>query len=206
MKKNVLISAGEVSGDIHAANLIKEIQEKNPDVDFFGMGCENMQNLGVDLIERMDQHSIIGLWEIVENLSFIKKLFDKFEERIKKGNIDLAILVDYPGFNIRLAKMCNKYNIPCVYYITPQVWAWGQWRVKTIKKLFKKCIVIFDFEKTFFEKHGVQSDFVGHPLLDEVNAIDKTINPKEAIGIKSIRGFNPQLHLHHFLLLNDVAT
>ncbi len=126
-----------------------------------------MQSLGVRLLERMDRHAIVGVWEIVRSLGFIRDLFRRFAEEVSREKPDLAVLIDYPGFNLELAKMLYKKNIPCVYYITPQLWAWGGWRIHAIKKLIKKVIVIFKFEETFFKNAGVDASFVGHPLLDE---------------------------------------
>jgi lipid-A-disaccharide synthase len=146
MKKKILISAGEPSGDLHASNLLRELSALRPDLEFHGIGCEKMESSGVKLFERMDKHSIIGLWEVFEKLGFIRSLFSRFKKFISENKVELAILVDYPGFNLALAKILSAKGIPVVYYITPQVWAWGGWRVKDIKKHVRKSLVIFDFE------------------------------------------------------------
>jgi len=167
MKKRILISAGESSGDIHAAKLIKELRLIYPDVEFFGIGCDKMESAGVNLIQRMDKHAIVGVWEVVASLNFIRNLFKSFSMEIDSKKVDLAILIDYPGFNLQLAKMLKKRNIPSIYYILPQVWAWGSWRINAIKKIISKAIVILGFEEALYKKSGVDATFVGHPILDE---------------------------------------
>ncbi len=183
MKKNIFISAGESSGDLHASNLVKKLKEIDKDFIFTGLGCEKMQNQGVRLIKKMDELAIVGVWEIISKLPLIMKLFGEVKKEIKRQKIDLAILVDYPGFNLKLASIFKKNNIPCIYYITPQFWAWGEWRVKKFKKIVDKAIVIFDFEKTFFQTRGVKAEFVGHPLLDEATSIDNQKNIKNHFGL-----------------------
>lgn len=164
--KNILISAGEASGDTHAANLVKDLKELNPGLNFFGIGCEKMQEQGVDLIERMDKLSIVGVWEALVNFKKVYAIYKKLMARVKNTVPVLAILVDYPGFNLKLAKDLKKMGVKVVYYITPQVWAWGNFRVRAIKKYVDKAIVIFKFEEDFFKKYGIDASFVGHPLLD----------------------------------------
>ena len=111
MKRRILISAGEPSGDLHAANLIKELNLLNSDLEFFGIGCDKMESMGVRILERMDSLSIVGIWEVFAKLKFIRNLFEKFNKEISESNrVDLAILVDYPGFNLLLAKMLNQRN------------------------------------------------------------------------------------------------
>jgi lipid-A-disaccharide synthase len=166
MSKKILISAGEPSGDTHASRLIKELKALECGISFFGIGCAGMEAEGVRLLERMDKAAVVGVWEVFSKLSFIRGLFDKIGGEIDKEKPSLAILVDYPGFNMRLARMLKDRGIPVVYYITPQVWAWGAWRIAEIKKYVTKALTIFDFEREVFEKNGVTAVFTGHPLLD----------------------------------------
>jgi len=183
MKKQVLVSAGESSGDQHASKLIKALKSLNPNIEFFGIGCNKMASAGVRLLERMDSLSIVGVWEIFSKLKKIRLLFKKFDLETEKNKTALAILVDYPGFNLPLAKMLSQKGIPCVYYITPQMWVWGLWRVKKFRKYIKKAIVILKFEEAFLKHYGVDSTFVGHPLLDEpYNAIPAS-EAKKALGL-----------------------
>jgi len=167
MKKRILISAGEPSGDIHAFNLVREILSLRKDTEFFGIGCENLDKLGVKLARRMDRMAIIGLWEAILSIFSVKKLLSELEQEIKKNGCDLAVLVDYPGFNLALARILKKYKVPVVYYIAPQVWAWGAFRTGIIKKLVKKVVVILPFEEAIYKKSGIDVDFAGHPILDD---------------------------------------
>jgi len=163
---NILVSAGEASGDIHAANLIKKLKELNPKLRFFGIGGKKMEEAGVDLVERMDKFSIVGVWEALIELGNIHKIYKKITEKAGIEKPDTAILIDYPGFNLILARELKKRGIKVVYYITPQVWAWGGFRIGLIKKYVDKAIVILKFEEALFKKYGIDAAFVGHPLLD----------------------------------------
>lgn len=184
MTKRILISAGEPSGDLHASNLVKELKRINSDLEFVGIGCDKLESLGVKMLERMDSLSIVGVWEILAKLSHINKIFRKIENEAEKNKVDLAILIDYPGFNLILAKKLNKYKIPCVYYITPQFWAWGAWRIANFKKYITKAITILAFEEALFKKQGVDADFVGHPLLDEKTTSVLPEDLKKEAGLK----------------------
>lgn len=166
MTKRVLISAGETSGDMHAANLANNLKKLDPDLEFFGIGAKKMEEAGVDLVERMDRFAIIGVWEAIVRLADIRRLYEKLLKRTGKTRPDVAILIDYPGFNLTLARKLKKTGIRVVYYITPQVWAWGGFRIHMIKKYVDKALVILRFEEALFKKHGVDAVFVGHPLLD----------------------------------------
>lgn len=180
--KHILISAGEASGDIHAANLIEKLKELNSNLHFFGIGGKRMEEAGVDLIERMDKFSIVGVWEALIELRGIYKIYKKITERIKIDKPDIAILIDYPGFNLTLARELKKRGIKVVYYITPQIWAWGGFRIYLLKKYVDKAIVILKFEEELFKKYGIDATFVGHPLLDqkpEISLDKKSLNLDE---------------------------
>lgn len=183
MKKRILISAGESSGDLHAANLIKELNLLNPSLEYFGIGCDKMESMGVRILERMDSLSIVGVWEVFSKLKFIRNLFEKFNKEISKGRVDLAILVDYPGFNLILAKMLKKRNIPCIYYITPQIWAWGAWRIKALRRYIKKALTILKFEEDLLKQNRIDATFVGHPLIDEHYEFIPTRDAKSSLGL-----------------------
>lgn len=163
-----MIVAGEASGDLHAANLVKAIKQLNPRVQFFGLGGELMQKEGVDLYCDITRFAVVGFFEVIKNLPKFKSIFAGILEKTKNLRPDLAILVDYPGFNLRLAKELKKQNIPIIYYISPQVWAWGEGRINTIKKLIDRMIVVFKFEEELYVKNDIPVSFVGHPLLDIV--------------------------------------
>lgn len=168
--KNILIVAGEASSDLHAANLIKALKELNRGLSFFGLGGEKMKDAGCDINYDIVSLAIVGFFEVIRHFGKFKQIFNQLLKRIDKTPTDLAILVDYPGFNLRLVRQLKKRRIPIIYYISPQVWAWGRNRIKTIKKLIDKMIVFFKFEEELYRKEGIPVNFVGHPLLDQVKA------------------------------------
>lgn len=165
--KHFFIICGEASGDLNAANLILAIKKINPGIKFSGIGGTLMREAGADIYRDIKEFSVIGLFDVLKKLP---KFFDLQKLVLKKINEekpDAIILVDFSGFNLRLAKKINK-TVPTIYYISPQVWASRPGRVKIIKKYTHKMIVIFKFEKEFYKRHGIEVDFVGHPLLDIV--------------------------------------
>jgi len=176
MNKNILIVAGEPSGDIRAGELLKELNKIMPGCSFWGIGGDMMEAQGVELTEHIRNLSLVGIWEIVLNLKKIFTQYKKLTKNILKRKPDMAILIDYPGFNLKIARFLHKQKIPVVYYVIPQVWAWGKNRVKTLKTSVDKSLVLFDFEKKFLEQYGASAEFTGHPLMDKVpeNIKEKT--------------------------------
>jgi len=170
MKDNILIVTGETSGDIHAANLVKSLKQIDSNLHFYGMGGKRMEEVGVELTERMERLSIIGVAEIFTKLKEIRSAFKKIMAKVESHPPKVAILIDYPGFNLTLAKMLKRKGVFVVYYITPQVWAWGGFRIHFIKKFVDKAIVILKFEEDLFKKYGIDATFVGHPLLDSLKS------------------------------------
>lgn len=166
--KHILIVSGEPSGDLHASNLVKDLKRLNPNLNFFGIGGNLSKNAGVEIIFDISGLALVGVVEVIKNISVVKKAYDSVIAKIDSEKTDLAILVDYPGFNLRLAKALRMRSIPVVYYISPQVWAWGKNRINIIKKCVKKIIVFFGFEEELYKRYGVNVKFVGHPLLDVV--------------------------------------
>jgi len=160
--------AGEPSGDMHAAHLIKEIKKIVPSLIFSGVGGPQMQAAGVTLFEDMTQYASIGFWEFLENIDKLKKAFRLIITNANETKPTAIILVDYPGFNLRLAKELKKHGHRVLYYISPQVWASREGRVETIRKYVDKLLVLFEFEKEFYAKRNVDVVFVGHPLLDMI--------------------------------------
>lgn len=162
----IFISAGDPSGDLHGANLIKELKVQNPNVEICGFGGSKMADSGADLFDKIADSSIIGFWEPLKNIARLKKNLNLAEKFFTENKPEGLVVIDYYGYNIHLAKLANKYKIPVIYYISPQVWAtrWG--RVQKIKKFVKKVLVIFPFEKEIYERAGIPCEFVGNPLLD----------------------------------------
>ncbi|MCC5928048.1 MAG: lipid-A-disaccharide synthase [Cyclobacteriaceae bacterium] len=161
--------AGEKSGDLHASNLVKALKEEDPNAIFCGMGGDDMQRSGVRLIAHYRELSVMGLFEVLRSLPKIRKFLKICQQEILIFNPEVVILVDYAGFNLRIARFARKKGFRVYYYITPKVWAWNRSRVKTIRAYVDKAFVILPFEKDFFDKYQVESEYVGNPVLDAIN-------------------------------------
>ncbi|MFQ5712618.1 MAG: lipid-A-disaccharide synthase [Candidatus Scalinduaceae bacterium] len=167
--KRIFISAGETSGDIHGSNLIRQLYKKNPSIEIYGLGRSRMVEAGLHCIHDMSSRSVMWL----QTLRKVPELWDIFSDCksfFDEEKPELVILIDYAGFNFYLARAAKKRGIPVMYYISPQLWAHGPWRVKKLKKLVDKMVVIYPFEEAFFANEGVPVKYVGHPLFDELNA------------------------------------
>lgn len=183
--KKVLIIAGEPSADLHGANLVKAIHSRMPDIEFIGIGGKLMKQAGVHIIFDADKIAVVGISEVIKHLGDIRKAFKSVASTALHGHIDLGILIDFPDFNLRLAKKLSKARIPLVYYISPQIWAWRKGRIKKIAKYFKKVLVIFKFEEAFYRDAGVDVAFAGHPLVKEVRMSGSKENLFTRYGIPS---------------------
>lgn len=162
------IIAGEASGDLHGANLIKELKKKDPKADFRAWGGDLMEKEGANVVKHYRDLAFMGFTEVVLNLKTILANISFCKKDIQDYQPDVLILIDYPGFNLRIAKFAKNQGFKVLYYISPQIWAWKQSRVKQIKAYVDRMYVILPFEKEFYEKFGVEVDFVGHPLLDAI--------------------------------------
>ncbi len=165
-----MIIAGEASGDHHAARLVEELHRINPDVSFRGIGGEKMRAAGVETLVDTAEMAVMGLVEVLVNYRFLKGVLERMRDELRTHRPDLLILVDYPGFNLRLAETAHELGIKVLYYISPQVWAWKKKRVFKIKKLVDMMAVVFPFETACYDTVGVPVEFVGHPLVDEVKS------------------------------------
>ncbi len=170
--KNILMIAGEASGDLHGASLIRELKKLDSSLKIFGIGGDKMQAEGMELIYHIDRMAFLGFVEVIKHLPFIKKVQRDLIAEVKKRNVKEAVLIDYPGFNLSIAKKLKQLKLGLIYYITPQVWAWGKSRVNKIRGLFKKVLVVFPFEEKFFKEKNVNAEFVGHPLIQEISGYD----------------------------------
>ena len=170
MNKSILIIAGETSGDNVGGLLCAELRRLRPDVELFGLGGDRMKNAGVDIIYHANQLSFLGFWEVIKNLPFIRQVGRSILTQIDLRKPSLAILIDYPGFNLRLAEKLKERKIPIIYYVSPQVWAWGKGRIQKIKRLVDKMIVVFDFERQMYREEGMDAEWYGHPLLEIVRS------------------------------------
>ena len=162
------IIAGEASGDLYGSNLVKELKLKDSKANIRAWGGDLMKEQGVDLVKHYKDHNYMGFLEVIRNLGTILKNISFCKQDIKAFSPDALILIDFPGFNMRIAKYFSQYSFPVLYYIAPQVWAWKENRVEAIKKYVDKLYVILPFEKEFLKKHGVESNYMGHPLLEHI--------------------------------------
>ncbi len=167
--KNLMIIAGEVSGDLHGSTLVKELKKLNKSLNIYGIGGDRMKSEGMDLVYHINKMAFLGFAEVVKHLPFIKRVQHDLIEIIKEKKIRTIVLIDYPGFNLNFAKKLKVMDLNVIYYISPQIWAWGAGRVKKIKKLINKMIVVFPFEKSFYNESGIDVEFVGHPLLERIS-------------------------------------
>jgi len=166
--RTIFIVAGEPSGDLHGANLVAEILRIEPDIAFRGIGGARMSAAGVQLEHDLASEAIMGFTEVLKKLGHIRAVFRQTVDFLEENRPDLLVLIDYPGFNLRLAERAKKLGIRTVYYISPQVWAWGKGRVEQIGKLTEKVLVILDFEENIYSDAGVSVEYVGHPLIDHI--------------------------------------
>ncbi len=170
INRNIFILAGEASGDMHASALVKDIRKINSNILFSGIGGSFLKSENVSLFHHYNEINFIGLLSVLKNASFLKKKLSETANHILSSNPDAVILVDFPGFNLRLAeKIRIKYKGKIIYYISPQVWAWHKSRVKKIKTLIDLMLVVFPFEVDFYRNEGVNAFYVGHPLVKRIN-------------------------------------
>ncbi len=177
-RRRVLIVAGEASGDLHGAGLIKEMRKIHPDIEFCGIGGNCMRDEGVRLLAHASDMAIIGFKEIVPKLGFLRNISRRIKDLLRTWKPDLVVLIDYPDFNLNVvARAAKKSGVPVFYYISPQVWAWRKGRIRQIKKRVDRMAVILPFEVDVYAEKGFHVDFVGHPLLD---LIKTRLSPSEA--------------------------
>lgn len=189
--KKIFISVGDPSGDIHASRLMSEILKLAPDTQFIGIGGKEMEKINLKShkfksIVPMEKISVVGFWEVAKRYSFFKNLLEDSKNIIKNENIDLFLPIDYPGFNLRLAAFVKSINKPIIYYIAPQLWAWGRSRTEKVKSNVDKLLVCFPFEEDFFKNDGIDATFVGHPLLDDPilkNEVDYKNREKNLVAL-----------------------
>ena len=165
---SVLIVAAEASSSLYAQRLLEAWKAQGRNLQAFGIGSRSMEKVGFECLGRSEDLAVVGLQEVIKHFPLIRKTFHSLVEQAVARKPKFALLLDYPDFNLRLAKQLKKRGITVIYYISPQVWAWRTGRVKQIKKVVDHMLVLFPFEETFYREHDVKCDFVGHPLLDEL--------------------------------------
>lgn len=187
--KKILIVTGETSGDQHGAKLIYELKKLSPNLQISGVGSDYLRRAGVRIVADSKNMAVVGAIEVIFHLKYIYAAYRAIKKEITHNKPDLLIVIDYPEFNLMMAKIAKKAGIKVIYYISPQVWAWKQKRIKKIKKRVDKMLVIFPFEESFYQRANVPVEYVGHPLAGEVkpslslaDALEKFhINPRACI-------------------------
>jgi len=185
MAKKVFIIVGEPSGDLHGANLIRALKKLDPSVEIACWGGMRMEAAGAKILKHIDELAFMGFVEVVLNLPQIISNFKLCRKQIQEFSPDLVVLIDYPGFNLRMTTHIKQLGIPVAYYISPQIWAWKESRVQKIKQFVDHVFVILPFERDFYAKHGVRAEFVGHPLLDELENIKPDVGFIERNGLNN---------------------
>ena len=209
MANRVLIVSGEASSALYAKRLLEEWKSRGLEVDAFGVGSSEMESMGFRCIGRSEEMGVVGFKEVIRHYFDFRKVFDTILESCEKTPPKFALLLDYPGFNLRLAKKLHEMGIKVIYYISPQLWAWKKDRIRDVQKYVDKMLVLFPFEKDFYDEHKVDSSFVGHPILDELRqenlSQESRVEQRSRIGIEdtdTLIGLMPgsrQSELEHHL-------
>jgi lipid-A-disaccharide synthase len=181
--KRVLIVAGESSGDLYGAHLVEAMASLAPQVTFYGIGGSEMERRGVNLLFSSSALAVVGLTEVLEKIGHIRRAWKEMKRFVADQRPHLAVLIDYPGFNLRLARFLKDNAVPVLYYVSPQVWAWNAGRIKKIAKWVTKMAVILPFEVPIYQQAGVDVEFVGHPLLDILDADLSRNEARRQLGV-----------------------
>lgn len=168
MVKNILVIAGEVSGDIHGKELIEVFHRRNPEIKFWGLGGSGLASAGMEILHDVSELAVMGLLDVVIKYPRLKKIFNEVLCEVKKRKPIGAILIDYPGFNLKMAPLLKKNNIKVGYFVSPQLWAWGSNRALEVRQFIDKMVCILPFEPEFYRQYSVEAEFVGHPFVQLV--------------------------------------
>jgi lipid-A-disaccharide synthase len=182
---SVLIVAGEPSGDLHGGNLAEEIRRLAPHVSLFGVGGRRMEAAGVELLYTIDDLAVVGFVEVMQHLPSLTRALRNVVQTMRRRKPEVIVLIDFPGFNLRLSQAAHASGIRVIYYVTPQIWAWGRWRIKQIARCVDKVLCILPFEKRFYEGWSIDASFVGHPLLDVVNVKGEPEKIRRQLGLET---------------------
>lgn len=181
--REILFVAGEPSGDLHASSVARELVSRGAPFRLRGIGGDLMQSAGVQLDEHIRDLAVLGFVEIIRHIPKHWEMLRGARARLRSGEVALVVLVDYPGFNMRVAEAAAEAGVPVLYYIVPQVWAWGADRLEKLARWVKKAAVILPFEEELLRKHGVDATFVGHPLLDKMTEMPDRERAREQLGL-----------------------
>jgi lipid-A-disaccharide synthase len=211
--KQVMLVVGEASGDLHGAQLVKALSEQDPGLRFFGVAGEQLKQTRFEILFSASQLAGMGLVELAGSVGNIWKAYGVLRRALRERRPDLLVLIDFPEFNLRLAKLAKELKIPVLYYISPQIWAWRRGRVRQIARWVDHMAVVFPFEVSFYEQRGVQVTFVGHPLLDIVRCRESRETVLTQLGLditKRTIGILPGSRrgelVHHLPVLLDAAV
>lgn len=171
MSRSVLVIAGEISGDMHAARVVEAVRSRRPDVRFWGIGGDELEAAGMEVPYHVREMAVMGLTEVLQRYFFFRKVFHRMQALARERRPDAVWLVDYPGFNLPFARKMKKLGIKVLYYICPQVWAWRRSRIRRMARDVDRLLVIFPFEVDVFAGTGLRVDFVGHPLVEEAQRV-----------------------------------
>lgn len=189
--KQLLVAAGEASGDLHAARAVRDLLERR-EVATFGLGADELASVGCDLLAHSRDIAVVGIVEVLKVLGEARRVFRRLVDAAHDRRPDAALLVDFPEFNLRLARELRELNVPVVYYISPQLWAWRKGRVRQVRARVERMLVLFPFEVDFYRAHGIDALHVGHPLVDEVprlpQAWDRPLEANQAIRLALLPG------------------
>jgi len=187
VSSKIFLSTGDHSGDMYARELILEIEKISPGTKFFGLGGNRMEEVGFRSLIPISEISLVGFSEVIPKLGVFIKLLRQIRKNLEKEKPELVILIDYPGLNLRIARIAKQLDIPVLYYIAPQLWAWGRRRLETIRKYIDRVAVIMPFEVDYYQSCGVNVDYVGHPILEALTLnYDKQAH-QQSLGIDQNR-------------------
>ncbi len=175
--------AGEASADVHGANLVRAMLARDPALRFGGIGGPRMAEAGVRILVSSSEMAVVGLTEVLSRAALVLDAARCIKKLLRAGAADLLILIDYPGFNLHIARTAKQCRIPVLYYITPQVWAWRQGRVRKIARRVDRLAVILPFEEAFYAKHGLAAEYVGHPLMDACPRFLQAPEARQRLGL-----------------------
>jgi lipid-A-disaccharide synthase len=181
--REILFVAGEASGDLHAAGVARALTARGAPFRLTGIGGDEMRSAGVELIEHAERLAVMGFVEVLKHIPLHYRLAKELERRIRTGDVALVVLIDYPGFNMKIAAAARAAGVPVLYYITPQVWAWGAKRLRELARTITKAAVILPFEEALLREHGIDATFVGHPLLDRARTMPSRAEARRTLGV-----------------------
>ncbi|HEY2066155.1 MAG TPA: lipid-A-disaccharide synthase [Gemmatimonadaceae bacterium] len=183
--REILFVAGEASGDLHAAGVARALSASGAPYVLTGIGGDEMRAAGVQLIEHAERLAVMGFVEVLKHVPLHWRLLRELKQRIRSGRVALVVLVDYPGFNMKVAAAAEQAGVPVLYYITPQVWAWGAKRLSELARTVTKAAVILPFEEELLRSHGIDATFVGHPLLDRARTLPDRDAARASLGVQA---------------------